>query len=352
MFGSSTAKKLFVPIGLLASLFLTGCEVFKNAHQTTFDPKGPVAVEQLDLFMWSLWVIAFIFVAVGAVLLYATIRFRRRPGQREEDIPVQTHGNPLLEISLIVASVFLLVILAVPTVRVAAFSYNIPVEAEDDVIEVTATGYQWWWSFEYPDIGVVTANEMVIPVDRYVRINVRAQDVIHSFWVPKLGGKRDMIPNRNNFLWLKGDEVGEYHGQCAEYCGTSHANMLFRVHVVEQEQFDEWVEMKSRPSPEPTGEQNLALEGQNLFRSKGCVQCHNIEGIGGGALGPDLSHFGTRGTIAAALLRNDEEGKNLARWIRDPESVKPGNLMTAGVAQQQFTEDEIERLVAFLQSLK
>jgi cytochrome c oxidase subunit II len=340
---------MLLPVGLLLSLFLTGCEVFKGAHQSTFDAKGPVAVEQLNLFMLSLWVIGFIFVAVASVLLYAVIRFRWRPGMREEDIPVQTHGNPLLEISLIVVSVLLLVILAIPTVRVAAFSYDVPAYAQDDVLEITATGYQWWWQFEYSDLGVVTSNEMVIPTDRYVRIHVRSADVIHSFWVPKLGGKRDMIPNRSNFLWLKADEEGEYYGQCAEFCGTSHANMLFRVHAYNDARFDEWVAKKLRNSTEPTTE--LALQGRNLFQSKGCVQCHRIDGAGG-LLGPDLSHFGTRGTVAAALLPNDAAGENLALWIRDPERVKPGNLMTAGVKDQNLQEEEIQRLVAYLQSLK
>ncbi len=350
MLGSSFVRKKLIPLGLLASLFMTGCSVFTDANQSTFDPKGPVALEQLNLFMLSFWLITFIFIAVGAALLYVTVRYRWKPGMREEDIPAQTHGNPLLEISLIVASVILLVILAVPTIRVGSFSYNVPEEAEEDVIEVTAIGYQWWWRFEYPDAGVVTGNELVVPVDAYVRVQLRTEDVIHSFWVPKLFGKRDMVPNRSNNLWFKADEVGVYYGQCAEFCGESHANMLFRVIVMEQEEYDEWLAMKNRPSPEPAQDQQLALQGSNLFRSKGCVQCHTIKGLGGGVLGPDLSHFGTRKTVAAGILENTPE--NVALWIFDPERVKPGNLMTEGVKPQNITEVEAQSLAAYLRSLK
>lgn len=352
MFGSSLVRKKLIsliPLGLFSSLFLTGCSVFTNANQSTFDPKGPVALEQLNLFMLSFWLITFIFVAVGSVLLYAVIRFRWKPGM--EELPVQTHGHPLVEVSLIVASVLLLVLLAIPTIRVSVFSYNVPEAQEEDVIEVTAIAYQWWWRFEYPNAGAVTANELVIPVGRPIRVQLRSGDVVHSFWVPKLAGKRDMIPNRSNNLWFQADEAGEYYGQCAEFCGTSHANMLFRVIALEESEYEEWLKMKDRPSPAPEPDQKYALQGSNLFKTKGCVQCHTIKGGGGsGILGPDLSHFGTRTTVAAGLLDNTPE--NVASWIRNPEFIKPGNLMTDGVMQQNLKEEEIESLTAYLRSLK
>jgi cytochrome c oxidase subunit II len=348
MVSVSFFRKAILPLSLTACLLLAGCSVFTDAPQTTFDPRGPVAEQQLDLFMLSLWVITFIFVSVGSVLLYVVLRFRRRPGEPDRAIPAHAHGNPLIEISLIVASVGLLLILAVPTYNVAIFSYDVPPEMEGDVLEVTATGYQWWWGFEYPELGIVTANEMTIPTGRPVRIHLRSQDVVHSFWVPKLGGKRDMIPLRHNFLWLKASEAGEYHGQCAEFCGTSHANMLFRVFALEEDDFNRWVERHQQPAREP--EEELALEGRNLFRTRGCVQCHNVAGVEpGGVLGPDLTHFGARTTIAAALLPKTEE--YLTLWLRDPERVKPGNLMTEAIMEQNLTDEEIRRLVAFLMSL-
>lgn len=346
---SSISRKALIPLGLFACLFLTGCELLTNAPQTTFDVKGPVAEAQQNLFMLTIWVTTFILVAVASALFYAVFRFRRRAGEKDKEISAKAHGNPLVEIGLIVASILLLVIIAVPTYTVAVYTYNVPEELEEDVLEVTATGYQWWWRFEYPDLGIVTANELIIPTDRAVRIQVRSQDVVHSFWVPKLGGKRDMVPNRRNNLWLLADEAGEYHGQCVEFCGTSHANMLFRVFAKEEAEFDQWVERHQAPAEKPDAD--LALEGQNLFQAKGCVQCHNVTGVApGGVLGPDLTHFSDRTTIAAALLPKTEE--NLTLWLSDPEAVKPGNLMAPAVEKQNLTEAEIERLVAFLQSLK
>lgn len=345
----SLIRKILVPLGLLACLFLTGCEVFTNAPQTTFDPKGPVALEQDKLFMLTLWITAFIFVAVASILLYAVVRFRRRKGEADKQIPSHAHGNPLVEIGLIVASVSLLIIIAIPTYNAGVFSYDVPEDMEGgEPLEVVATGYQWWWSFEYPELDIVTANELVVPTGRPVRVQLRARDVVHSFWIPKLGGKRDMVPNRHNKLWFLADEAGEYHGQCAEFCGTSHANMLFRVFAKEEADFDAWVEQHQQPAEEP--DPGLALEGRDLFRSKGCVECHNVDEVAaGGVIGPDLTHFNSRTTIAAAILPKTEE--NLTLWLRDPEGIKPGNLMTDGIADQNLTEDDIERLVAFLMSL-
>ncbi len=341
-------KALLLP-ALLACLLLTGCELFTTAPQTTFDVKGPVAAEQQKLFMLTLWVCSFIFVAVASSLGYVVIRFRKRKGESDKEGASEVHGHPLVEVSLIAASILLLVIIAVPTYSVAVFTYQIPEEYQDDVVQVTATGYQWWWHFEYPELGIVTSNELVIPTGRAVNIEVRSQDVVHSFWVPKLGGKRDMVPNRNNNLWLLADEPGEYHGQCAEYCGTSHANMLFRVFAKEPAEFDAWVAATAEPGKDPSA--GLALEGKKVFEAKGCRQCHNVTGVAaGGLLGPDLTHFGSRTTIAAAILPKTEE--NLTLWLTDPERVKPGNKMTPGIAPQNLTEAEIERLVAFLQSLQ
>lgn len=343
------SRKTLLPLSLLATLFLAGCQVFTDAPQTTFDPKGPVAQVQLDIFSLTLWVCAFIFVVVASTLLYAVIRYRRRAGEADKEISAHAHGNPMIEVGLIVGSVLLLVVIAFPTFDAAVFSYDVPEEYGDDILEINAVGHQWWWSFEYPELGVLTANEMVIPVGRPVRVHLRAQDVIHSFWIPKLAGKRDMIPNRNNFLWLLADETGEYHGQCAEFCGTSHANMLFRVFSKEKTDFDQWVAQQRAPGRAP--EVAAELTGRNLFQAKGCVQCHNVTEVApGGILGPDLTHFGSRTTIAAAILPKTEA--NLALWLREPERVKPGNLMTSAVMDQNLTESEIQSLVAFLMSLK
>ncbi|MEX2381576.1 MAG: cytochrome c oxidase subunit II [Opitutales bacterium] len=336
-------------------IFISGCApfdpkgVFVDAHQTTFDAKGPVAQQQLDLFYVTLWVTIFIFIVVGGALAYATLRYRVRAGEKMDDsVPPQTHGNPVVEIGLIAASVILLVIIAVPTVRGIFTIYTLP--EDEDMLVIDVTAYQWWWAFEYPELGVVNGNELAIPVDRKVRFNLRTFDVIHSFWVPKLAGKIDMIPNRNNWLWLEASETGQYWGQCAEFCGESHANMKFRVHVYSEEDFDRWVEHQLSEAREPE-ENTLAMQGKDLFQQKACLGCHTIQGtMARGVAGPDLTHYGSRMTVAAGMMDNTEE--NLAEWLRHPDKVKPGNLMAEQVLEQNLTEDEIAALAAYLLSLK
>ncbi|MEC7487493.1 MAG: cytochrome c oxidase subunit II, partial [Verrucomicrobiota bacterium] len=254
---------------------------------STFVPKGPIAETQLDLFMLTVWVTGFIFIAVGGVYTYAIIRFREKPNDNRP-LPTQGHGNPLIEIGLIGASIFLLVIIAVPTLQGIWFTHDTPndlesrmgvwyegeglsdEEAENPLI-IKVKGYRWWWAFEYPQLGITTANEMVIPAGKVVHLELRSADVIHSFWLPKIAGKVDLIPGRTNSMWIRAgdnylkwkekhghkddseslrseystyleDEIHDYYyGQCAEYCGDSHARMLFRAHVVDDDEFSNWV---------------------------------------------------------------------------------------------------------------
>lgn len=319
----------------------------RDAPQSTFDAKGPVAEQQLQLFYVTLWVTAFIFVTVGSVLAYATFRFRQRPGDADKPPPAQTHGHPIVEISLIAAAVLLLVIIAVPTVRAIYDIYELP--DDEDMLVIDVTAYQWWWAFEYPEEGVTTANEIAIPVGRKVKFNLRTFDVIHSFWVPKLGGKIDMIPNRDNWLWLQADEPGQFWGQCAEFCGESHANMKFRVFAYEEDQFQEWLEHQRSDAVDP--EEELAVEGKERFQGRGCLACHTIQGHDAmGLAGPDLTHFGSRVTLGAGMVENTEE--NLVRWLRDPDGFKPGNLMALDQNVQNLTDEDIAALTAYLKSLQ
>jgi len=190
-----------------------------SGPQSTFDTQGPVAQSQLEVFYVTVWVTGIIFVLVAAVLAYAMIKFRAKSAADEHAAPPpQSHGNPLIELSLIAASVLALVFIAVPTLRAIWYTYDVPEAERDRMYEVTAVGYQWWFGFEYPYEQIdgagtlVTANELVIPAGRPVRVNLRTRDVIHSFWVPKLAGKVDMIPNRGNHLWLQADEPGYFWG--------------------------------------------------------------------------------------------------------------------------------------------
>jgi len=246
----------------LIALFLTvlapvllGGWAWIEGPQSTFDTHGPVAKSQLEVFYTTVWVTGIIFVIVAAILTYATLKFRARDdADAHAEPPPQGHGNPFIELGLIAASVFALVIIAVPTLRAIWFTYDVPEAEKANAYEVNATGLQWWFRFEYPSETidasghVVTGNELVIPANRPVRINLRTADVIHSFWVPKLAGKVDMIPNRGNHLWLLADQPGYYWGQCAEFCGEDHAVMRFRVIALEPKEFAEWVAQQKLPA--------------------------------------------------------------------------------------------------------
>jgi cytochrome c oxidase subunit II len=394
---------------------LSGCDFNfwrMDGHQSVIDTAGPVAREQLDIFMVTVWVTLVIFILVGSVLAYATLKFRARTDADEHaEPPPQGHGNPLVELGLIGGSVLALVIIAIPTLRGIWNTYDVPEAQKKDAYEITAVGYQWWFKFEYPaelatlnesgaKAPLVVGNELVIPAGRPVRIHLRTVDVIHSFWVPKLAGKVDMIPNRANHLWLQADKAGYYWGQCAEYCGDSHAVMRFRVIALEKKRFEEWLDDQlkvarthnapaadaNRPKAQfaslrafrqneagvsdkfdinplqsweakQEAEKNTDLEliakGKVLFAQKTCNTCHTVRGHGAmGVQGPELTHIGARTTIAAGLLENNSD--QLRRWIRDPGSVKPGNKMAKAYIDNniKLNDEEQVALVAYLESLK
>lgn len=329
-------------VALAAFLLLSaGGAAMAQAPQSVFAPAGPVAETQLKLLSLTLYIAIGIFVVVGSILLYTVFRFRARPG---DPIPKQIHGNTTLELIWTVIPLAILVVIAVPTVRDA---FGLAQPPTDDVLEVRVVGHQWWWSFEYPELGIITANELRIPVGQVVRLTMESEDVIHSFWVPRLAGKMDVIPNRVNAMWLTADEPGIYYGQCAEFCGTSHANMRFRVVALPQAEFDRWVQGRlSADEREPAND--LIARGQAIFESTGtCFACHTVDGTSAaGTVGPNLSDFGSRSTLAAGLLPNTPE--NLRAWLRNPQEVKPGALMP----RLPLSDDDIEALVAFLHSLK
>jgi|LauGreDrversion4_2_1035121.scaffolds.fasta_scaffold26079_2 cytochrome c oxidase subunit 2 len=399
---------------LAGLLLLSGCDLNfwrMDGHQSTMIAEGPVARSQLNLFYVTCWVTLVIFILVGGVLAYTMWRFRARTEADERAAPPpQSHGNPLVEISLIGASVLALVIIAVPTLTAIWYTHDVPEAEKKNAYEVTATGYQWWFKFEYPaeqaavdtagaKTPLVTGNELVIPAGRPVRINVRTVDVIHSFWVPKLGGKIDMIPNRANFFWLQADKPGYFWGQCAEYCGDSHAVMRFRVIALDEKDFAAWKEKqlalarsvaapaapaaaaapvaalrafktnevgvseafdrnpleawRSKQAVEKDENPALIAQGRELFAAKTCNACHAVRGHGAmGVQGPDLTHFGARTTVGAGLIENNPE--QLRRWIRDPESVKPGNKMAKAYRDNKITLSDAEQvaLTAYLLSLK
>ena len=379
------ALRVLAP-ALFGALVLASLGCFPSHPQSTFDAAGPVAKSQLDLFYIIFWAAVFVFVVVGGVLLYATIRFRRRP---EQEIPVQTHGNTRLEIAWTIAPAIVLAVIAVPTV-ITIFD-NARTPDLEEAVSVRVIAHQWWWEFEYlskeeleaeeADLKlvkkgdleradayrakpyVVTANELHVPVGVPVNVILESSDVIHSFWIPKLAGKVDMVPNNRNTMWFQADradadpttpEQDPFRGQCAELCGVAHALMKFLVFADEQQDFDQWVRAQQAPPVEPAT--TLAEEGNKAYVQQRCWACHTIEGVmGRGDRGPNLTHLGSRTTIGAGLLQNTEE--HLTDWLRDPLAMKPGNIM--GSEGEMFQTDtmpmidrDVEALVVYLLSLK
>ena len=337
-------------VALLVSLVVLVAGCTPSHPQSTFDAAGPVAQKQLTLFWIIFWAAAFVFVAVEGILLYSVIRFRRKPGQGD---PPQIHGHRRLEIAWTIAPAIVLAVIAVPTVITLFELSNSP---DPEGLQVNVTGHQWWWEFEYPQLNVVTANELHIPVGEVVNLSLQSNDVLHSFWVPKLGGKTDIVPGNTNTMWLEADEEGTFLGQCAEFCGIAHAHMRLRVIAEPKEKFDAWVQLQQEPAELPIIEP--ATSGQKLFESieAGCFACHTIEGsnLSRGTLGPNLTHLAGRTTIVG-FVDNTEE--NLNRWLRDPDALKRGNIMAERAPvytdpDKALSEEEISALVAYLQTLK
>ena len=309
-----------------------------DSPMTTVRPRSDFGKAIDDIFMLISWTTLVIFIAVEAGLLYVCFRFRDRPGA---PIPKQIHGHTALEISWTIAFAIVLLIIGIPTIRIIFKTQEAPAAT---ALRVDVTGKQWWWEFSYPEFKVTTANELHLPVGQTAAFHLHAPDVIHSFWMPPLGGKRDVVPHRVNQLVLTPEQPGEYPGQCAEYCGMSHANMRFRVIVHPKGEFDQWIKAQQAPPVESTDP--LAQQGKALFSQSACVGCHTITGISGGQVGPNLTHFGSRKSLAANMMANTPE--NLVRWIENPEHMKPGARMpNLGMSGEQS-----KALAAYLLSLK
>ena len=368
---SVNLKNRLVQLGLMSVLFLLVAGCSKDG-QSTWEAFGPVAQKQLDLFNVLLWVMVAVFIIVEGVLVYAIVRYRRRPGDAK---PPQIHGNTSLEIILTIIPTILVLALGIWSVF-TLFAIDKAPEDGPDPLQVNVTGHQWWFEFEYPDAGdgkkIITANEMRIPVDRPINISLESDDVIHSFWVPKLAGKLDMVPTHVNKMWFQADsdKITEdlpvtLYGQCAELCGLSHALMRFRVTVMEQNDFDSWVAAYGAIS-------DKAKAGQQLFAAN-CTLCHNIDGPDDPALSasrltgffsggditpvpaPNLTDLRTRQTLGAGITDLTED--NLHSWIRNPEDFKPGNYMSERAVLYQngpasLTDDEIDSLIGYLLDLR
>lgn len=297
-------------------------------------PASPQAAALSHLFLITLAVCAAIFAVVALLVGLCLMRFRRT-GDAE---PQQVVGNERLEFSWTAASILILVGLFVLTVHAMQIS-DPPADRAPDLVVV---GHQWWWEARYPN-GVVVANEIHIPVESNLLIRVESADVIHDLWAPQLGRKMDMIPGHPNYLWLRADAPGEYLGSCAEYCGAEHAGM--RIHVMAQTaaEFAAWLAEQEQPAPAPASD--LTRLGRQFFQAKTCVNCHTIKGADPStSVGPDLTHFASRKTIATGVLTNSLE--NLRLWLANPQAVKPGCHMP----DFHLETNEINALAAYLET--
>jgi len=346
------ASKTWLSNGAFLLLLCLGneCRAEVHAPRSPTNIFAPASEPAYSLFGFSLLVLivcAAIFLIVFSLLVYSILKFRKRPDDDGRE-PPQIYGSNPIELAWTVMPVLIVIVLFLASVRVIMAVQD--AEPPPSAVEVTAIGHQFWWEFRYPGLGVVTANELHVPVSgpsspTPTFIRLLSADTDHSFWVPRLAGKVDLIPNHPNRIWIAPTETGLYLGQCAQYCGTQHAKMLLRVYADTPQQFREWVQHQTRSaevSPEVS-------EGRDIFETTSCVNCHTVAGnknVASGQFGPNLTHLMSRDTIAAGAAFNTPD--NLRRWIESPDSIKPGSLMPA----MGLTPHEIEALVAYLETLR
>ena len=358
-----------IRLGTIAVLTLVLASCADAIPQNSLDSVSPQGNEINGLFWLVFWIATAIFVAVEAALVVAVVRFRRR---KNDDRPVkQVHGNTRLEIVWTIIPAVIMAVIAVPTLQ-TLFEIRAKVPESENPLQVNVIGHQWWWEFEYPQYGFTTAQEMYMPAGRKVQLNITSADVIHSFWTPRLMGKRDAVPGRINHLTYYTDEVGEYLGQCAEFCGLAHADMRHMVKVLPEPEFEAWAAKHATPPTIP--DTGLAAQGWTTF-SQICVACHVVDGAGGPvtdpsadlqtkvdtlsgwSIAPNLSYFAERQRFGGWVFTTDEP--HLKSWLQDPQNLKPmqpelndlENGRILGMPNFGLSDDEINGLVALLSAL-
>jgi cytochrome c oxidase subunit 2 len=335
---------LLAGVLLAASLCIAGPQP-DNPVPSIFRTHSTPADSIVHLSRFVLAITALIFLVVSVLLTYAVVKFHHKAGDAQRE-PAQVYGSTQIELAWTVIPILIVVVLFLATARVIHAIQDAPQPTA--AVEVTAIGHQFWWEFRYPALGVVTANELHIPVSdpshptpTYLRL--LSADTDHSFWVPQLAGKTDLIPNRVNETWIDPHQMGIFLGQCAQYCGTEHAKMLLRVSVDSPEDFEAWV----RAQKQPANQDEKEISGRGVFETTACINCHAISGTNAtGRFGPDLTHLMSRSTIASGAAENTKE--NLRLWIQSPDAIKPGSLMPA----MQLTDADLDALVRYLETLQ
>ncbi len=332
--------KRWISVGVLA---LLGTLAFAQQlpSPNILDGASSHAREVESLFWWVTGFSIVVLAVVVAFMWFGIRRAIRDNNTKGSDWePEQVHGNLTLEVTWTLVPLLILGVLLVLTV---GSIYNLDgFSAPEDSTEINVVGQQYWWEMAYPEAGVVTANELVVPVGQPVKLNLASRDVMHSFWVPQIAGKTDLIPGNRRAMWFTADREGIFYGQCAELCGDSHANMRLRIIALAPDEYESWVEASKQPVQVPSN----VSQGAQLFVSKGCIGCHAVQGVNTyNRSAPDLSHFGSRTSLAAGILENNRE--NLIRWLRYTDVVKPGVAMpNLGLSQE-----EAEALADYLLAL-
>src|SRR5258705_3651659 len=310
-----------------------------------FAPASIPAEEIFGLSLFVLAVTACIFVVVCSLLVYAVVTFRKRSDDDGQE-PPQVYGSNQVELVGTIIPIPVVVVLFLATARVIASLQN--ATPPRGAIEVVVTAHQFWWEYRYPALGVVTANELHVPISDPAHptptfLTLLSADTDHSFWVPRLAGKTDLIPNQVNRMWIEPREIGLYLGQCAQYCGTQHAKMLQRVYVDSREDFDQWIEAQRQPAKV----RDAAADGRRVFHTTACANCHTVAGTPAtGRFGPNLTHLMSRDTIASGVAPNT--GEQLRLWIQNPDAIKPGSRMPS----MHLSDRELDAVTAYLTTLR
>lgn len=317
----------------------------QDSSPTTLAPASTSAHQIFDLSIFVVAITGGIFLVVGGLLTIALFRFRGRKTDPAGE-PAQIYGSTQIELAWTVIPLLIVVVLFLTTARIIFAIQDAP--KPKTALDITVIGHQFWWEFRYPKYGVVTANELHIPVSsgsapEATFLKLTSADVNHSFWIPRLAGKTDLIANRENSMWMDPQKPGLYLGQCAQFCGSQHALMLLRVYVDTPSQFTAWI----RNQQQPAAQEAAAVAGRKVFETQACMNCHAISGTAAtGRFGPDLTHLMSRETLASGAM--DNTPTNLRQWIRSPDTFKHGALMPA----MQLNDRQLDEVTAYLETLK
>ncbi|HYH12401.1 MAG TPA: cytochrome c oxidase subunit II [Thermomicrobiales bacterium] len=350
-------------LAVVALTVLAACGPEVDKPYSTTSPASPGAEDIHSLYKLVFWLALVVFVGVQFAIVYTALRFRRTRNARRR--PAQIHGNTRLEITWTVIPAVVLLIILIPTITTL---YNHADAAAEGDLTIEVNGKQWWWEVIYGEnadgenLGVVTANEIRVPAGKEVIFKLKSNNVIHSFWVPRLYGKLDVIPGHENELSIMAEEPGVYYGECAEFCGTQHAWMRFKVIAMPENEFYGWINQMRTGNPGTTNQEAELPEGVTRAPEafNVCLACHQVNGFEGGAglvgmeaprnLGPSLTNFACRETLAAGMLINTPE--NLRLWLDDPGAVKPGNYMADQITDDTLSDEQLDQLVDYMQTLQ